>query len=87
MGGLVAAALEEAGVAVEAAEGEEAVLAAAAARAAEVDARLVGAAARLVGRPARGTRHAQPPPLLAGEGGEIPGAGGGHFGHNPQVVR
>ena len=56
-GGLVAAALEEAGVAIEAAEGEEGVLAAAA-RAAEVNTRLVGPAARLVGRPARGARHA-----------------------------
>lgn len=41
--GFVAAALEEAGVAVEAAEGEETVLAAAA-RAAEVDARQIGRA-------------------------------------------
>ena len=55
--GFVAAALEEAGVAIEAAEGEEGVLAAAA-RAAEVNTRLVGPAARLVGRPARGARHA-----------------------------
>ena len=66
--GLVAAALEESRVAVEAAEGEEAVLAAAA-RAAEVDARLVGATARLVGLPAWGARHAGVSrPVATGEG-------------------
>jgi hypothetical protein len=61
--GFVAAALEEAGVAVEAAEG----VLAAAARASEVDTRLVGGAACIVGRPARGARHDGAVELVEGE--------------------
>jgi hypothetical protein len=56
-GGLVAAALEEAGLAVAAAEGEEAVLPASARSAGVHARRLVGGAARLLGRPPWDARH------------------------------